>query len=167
VIIGIDPGVKGGMALLTDRGEVVETISFDGMKEKELAHAFNCWRDVCLEPLGDSAYAHLAHVLPAVWIEKVGYMPGDGGMGSFTFGRIAGLLAGLSWGQGWEPRYVYPMMWQSALGCLTRGNKNVSKNKAIALFPTYHAERPRGITHGIADALLIAEYGRRAGGAIR
>ena len=91
-------------------------------------------------------------------------MPGDGGMGAFTFGRIAGLLAGLSWGQGWEPKYVAPMIWQAALGCLTRGNKNVSKNRAITLFPNYHAERPRGITHGVADALLIAEYGRMRGG---
>ena len=161
MIIGIDPGVKGGMALLTAAGgEVVETISFDGMKEKELAYAFRVWKA--------EAESHAFRISRGgsgadVWIEKVGYMPGDGGMGSFTFGRIAGLLAGLSWGQGWEPHYVYPMMWQSALGCLTRGNKNVSKNKAISLFPTYHAERPRGITHGIADALLIAEYGRRMG----
>ncbi|TFH62104.1 MAG: hypothetical protein E4G90_09490 [Gemmatimonadales bacterium] len=147
MIIGIDPGVKGGMALLTPGGEVVETISFDGMKEKELAFAFSTWKDIT----SPSAP-------PEVWLEKVGYIRGDGGKGSFTFGRIAGLLAGLSWGCGWEPKYVYPMMWQSALGCLTGGNKNVSKARAQQLFPTLT------ITHATADALLLAEFGRRVFG---
>jgi hypothetical protein len=53
------------------------------------------------------------------------------------------------------------MMWQSALNCMSGGNKNVTKGKAIELFPSYHAQRPRGIVHDIADSILIAEYGRR------
>ena len=148
MIIGIDPGVKGGLALLTDRGSVVETIPLRGLKEKEVAFALAKWEELCDEP-------------PKVWIEKVGYMRGDGGKGAFTFDAVFGLLRGLVLARGWDPVYVYPMMWQSALGCLTGGNKNVSKFKAIELFRDYHAQRPRGITHDIADALLIAEYGRR------
>lgn len=147
MIIGIDPGVRGGAALLTERGAVVETIAFNGLKEKELACAFRHWHS--LAPAAQ------------VWIEKVGYIRGDGAMGSFTFGSIYGLLRGIVLAQPWEPRYVYPQLWQAALGCMTGGNKNVSKGKAIALFPEYNTERKRGITHDIADALLIAEYGRR------
>lgn len=149
MIVGIDPGVRGGAALLTERGAVVETIAFKGLKEKELACAFRAWD--LRDPLNP----------PTVWIEKVGYIRGDGAMGSFTFGSIYGLLRGIVLAQGWEPHYVYPQLWQAAMGCMTGGNKNVSKGKAIALFPEYHAERKRGITHDIADALLIAEYGRR------
>jgi hypothetical protein len=39
--------------------------------------------------------------------------------------------------------------------CLTGGDKNISKRRAQELFPSLK------ITHAVADALLIAEYGRR------
>ena len=150
MIIGIDPGVRGGLALLTDMGAVIETIALNGLKEKEVAYALSIWRGLIggKEP-------------PSVWIEKVGYIKGDGAMVSFTFGAVFGLLRGLVLAQGWDIHYVYPQMWQAALSCMSGGNKNVTKNRAIYLFPEYHAERKRGITHDIADALLIAEYGRR------
>jgi hypothetical protein len=50
---------------------------------------------------------------------------------------------------------VSPAMWQRAMGCLSGGDKNVTKRKAQELFPDLY------ITHATADALLIAEYGRR------
>jgi hypothetical protein len=149
MIIGIDPGAKGGLCLLTSRGEVVETVSLTGRREAEVAFVLDKW-------------AHLSPIeKPEVFIEKVGYIRGDGAGGSFTFGAVFGLLRGIVLGLGLKPHYVYPMMWQSAMGCLSGGNKNVTKNMAITLFPKYHAERPRGIVHDIADSILIAEYGRR------
>lgn len=147
-VLGIDPGVKGGLALLNPDGTVSTTVSLEGMTEVQLA----------------SAMRELAESRPICVIEKVGYIKGDGPMGAFTFGKVYGLLRGLAMGLNLEIIDVYPMMWQSRFDCLSGGNKNVTKNKAIALFPAYHARRPRGITHGIADALLIAEYGRRLGG---
>jgi hypothetical protein len=41
------------------------------------------------------------------------------------------------------------------MSCLTKGDKNVTKSRAQELFPEVK------VTHAIADALLIAEYGRR------
>jgi len=156
MILGIDPGVRGGAALVTETGVVVETLAFKNTpKEVELLEGLK-------HMVGLAAYE------PYVLIEKVGYMPGDGGMGAFTFGSVFGLLRGVLLGLGCELHYVYPMTWQSSLCCLSRGNKNVTKNRAISLFPTYHNslrednKRKRNvITHDIADALLIAEYGRR------
>lgn len=148
MIIGIDPGAKGGMALLTDRGEVVETIPFDGIKEKEIIFALDKWIALALPSR------------PTVYLEKVGYIKGDGGKGAFTFGQVYGFIRGAVQMARLRLVDVYPMMWQARMGCMTMGAKNVSKNRAIALFPRYHAERPRGITHGVADAMLIAEYGR-------
>lgn len=154
MILGIDPGVKGGIALLSDNGEVREAVALDGMTETELAAAMERLSMRALYPR------------PVCVVEKVGYIKGDGAMGAFTFGKVYGLLRGLALGFGLEIIDVYPMLWQSSLCCLSAGNKNVTKNKAIELFPSYHNEllrRPgkKGITHGIADALLIAEYGRR------
>ena len=74
---------------------------------------------------------------------------------AFTFGEGFGWLcmaltaAGIPW------RTVRPQAWQKELGCLTKGDKNVSKRKAQALFPELT------ITHATADALLIAEWLRR------
>lgn len=151
MIMGIDPGVKGGIALLELSGAVYSTLALEGLTEGELAQLFGHMASRAQIPR------------PLCFIERVGYIKGDGPMGAFTFGKIYGLLRGLALGHGLTIHDVYPMMWQSALGCLSGGNKNVTKNKAIELFPAYHETRARGITHGIADALLIAEWGRRIG----
>ncbi len=88
-------------------------------------------------------------------VEKVGYMPTDGGQGAFTFGHITGGLSFALLALGVRPRYVYPQFWQAEMECLSGGSKNVTKLRAMQLFP---GEK---ITHGSADALLIAEFGRR------
>jgi len=46
-------------------------------------------------------------------------------------------------------------VWQKALGCMTKGDKNITKRLASELFPAIKC------THTVSDALLIAEYGRR------
>jgi len=45
------------------------------------------------------------------------------------------------------------------LGCLSKGDKNVTKAKAQEQFPNIK------VTHATADALLIALYGRGMQGA--
>ena len=48
--------------------------------------------------------------------------------------------------------------WQKAMGCLTHGDKNISKRRAEQLFPSVK------MTHALSDALLIAEFCRRVEG---
>jgi hypothetical protein len=50
---------------------------------------------------------------------------------------------------------VTPTTWQKALGCLSKGDKNVTKRRAQELYPTIK------VTHALADALLLATYGYR------
>lgn len=50
---------------------------------------------------------------------------------------------------------VTPAKWQGALGCRSKGDKNVTKRKAQELFPEVK------MTHAIADAYLLAEYCRQ------
>ena len=89
------------------------------------------------------------------YIEQVASRPGQGVASMFKFGmgygglRMALLAANIPF------RDVQPQAWQRALGCLTGGDKNVSKAMAQQLFPAVK------ITHAIADALLIAEWLRR------
>jgi hypothetical protein len=93
-----------------------------------------------------------------VSLEKVGgYTGGTGQPGSamFKFGMGYGFIQGALMTLGARIELVAPQAWQKAMGCLTKGDKNVSKRRAQELFPTLK------VTHATADALLIAEFNRR------
>lgn len=143
-VLGVDPGTKGGLVLLRGNGSLagVWTLSpdmteVDAVENVRLAaESLKAYRGVC-------------------YFEKVGFKRGDGGKGAFTFGGVTKLVAGALIALDVRPRYVAPMMWQSALGCLTGGNKNVTTNLARQLWP---GEKWTQVN---SDAALIAEYGRR------
>lgn len=95
-------------------------------------------------------------------IEKVHAMPGNGVSGMFKFGmgygglRMALVAASIPFED------VTPQAWQKAMGVVQRGKtetktqfKNRLKAKAQQLFPD------KEVTLSTADALLIAEFGRR------
>lgn len=142
--MGVDPGVRGGVAVLRPDGDPAFIRGFSGdMTEGQLVLAVK------------TAVAALrGYNSTLCFYERVGSMPTDGRKGAFTFGRVDGLLAGAMLAHDIMPNYVMPAVWQARMGCLTRGNKNVSKDAAQRLFP--HIK----MTHAIADALLIAAYGQ-------
>lgn len=136
--IGIDPGKSGGIAWIDAYGDV-EAVKMP----QTLADLNELFLDIAAEP---SSFAML---------EKVHSSPQMGVRSAFTFGENKGALKmGLT---GVHIRFdeVTPQKWQSRLNCLSKGDKNVTKARAQGLFP--HLK----ITHATADALLIAEYGRR------
>lgn len=141
MIIGIDPGVKGGMALVDGDGALDATFAFTDRTEAEIEAKIGEWLRKCWP------------FTPVSYLEKVNTRPGEGHVGAFTFGCAYGFMRGLMVGKGIKVVNVYPAIWQARLGCLTHGNKNVSKNAAQRLFPGHK------ITHCVADAALIATYG--------
>lgn len=143
--MGVDPGVDGGLAVLRGDGTVAHLRGFQpSMTHGEL-----------IDTVRGGLIKLVAESGRAVFMEKVGFIKGDGGKGANTFGRVDGLLRGGVLMAGFTPRDVYPQAWQAAMECMTGGNKNISKRRAIELFPR------EKITHAVADALLIAEFGRR------
>jgi crossover junction endodeoxyribonuclease RuvC len=136
MIMGIDPGASGGIAILSEDEQFVLS-----MKDKTEAD-INDW-------LVDNPKPKMCY------LEKVHAMPGQGVTSCFSFGRNYGFLRGLLISRGIPFEDVRPLQWQKYLQCQTKGDKNVTKAKAQQLFP--HLK----ITHAIADSLLIAEYGRR------
>lgn len=143
-ILGYDPGVNGGLAVLDAVGRAV---FFRGLDDKMT-------EDEALKVAWEAAYTLLRCGGWEGYVEKVGHMTGDGGKGSHTFGYIKGLIRGALKTKGLMLYDVPPQIWQSKLECLTAGDKNVSKRRAAELFPGIK------ITHKISDALLIALYGR-------
>ena len=137
--VGIDPGQSGGIACISEAGEVW---AFK-MGETER----DTWMILCRNTIMDFAL-----------IESVHSMPKQGVASSFKFGRNYGFLRGCLIALAIPFDEVTPQKWQKAMGCLTHGDKNVSKAKAQQLFPQIK------VNHAIADALLIAEYCRRVYG---
>lgn len=141
--IGIDPGLSGGIAFIpkhgnpwavkmpeTDRDlfEVLENVAGNDLME------------------GNDCFCYL---------EAVHSSPQMGVKSAFTFGFGLGRLKMALTACSIPYESVRPQVWQKAMGCLTKGDKNVSKRKAQELFPSIK------VAHWNSDALLIAEYCRR------
>lgn len=139
IYLGVDPGVSGAIAGIDEDSHPIGTIRFS-----------ETWKDVddWLTDIGDE-FSLSAH------IEQVASTPQMGVVSSFKFGRSFGFAHGLLVAHGIRHEFVSPGTWQRALRCLSKGDKNVTKRRAQALWPQIK------ITHAVADALLIAEFGRR------
>jgi len=156
--IGIDPGVAGGIAVLDDRGRPVYTGKLGTMTPRDVLDVLEAYDQRKLQvgnPMdpGREAVAALERVNAGVFGNgKAGRM---GVSSAFTFGRGVGLLQMALTAARIPFDQVAPAAWQQALGCRTKGDKNISKARAQQLFPTVN------VTHAIADALLLAEFCRR------
>jgi hypothetical protein len=89
------------------------------------------------------------------YLEQVHSSPQMGVVSAFTFGNGFGHLEMALTAAGIPFTRVRPQVWQKELGCLTKGDKNISKRKAQELFPSMK------VTHATADSLLIATYGTK------
>lgn len=159
-VIGVDPGVNGGIAVLGRNGAVLWVFGLDpALPERELAKKCGEAADILKMAGGGPAF-----------FEKVQHMSGDGGKGSFTFGGVYRFVRACLIMKEVILVNVTPMAWQSHLGCLTGGNKEVSLAKAKELYPEqFNAKTgpsgnkvkpmPEYAQMRIADALLIARYG--------
>jgi Holliday junction resolvasome RuvABC endonuclease subunit len=136
--IGIDPGTNGGIAWIDD--DDVHAEKLRGKTERDI------WELIAKLEEDDTTFA---------MIECARSSPQMGVTSAFTFGRGFGVLRMALIAAGIAFEEVSPSVWQKYLRCLTRGDKNVTKQKAQELFPSLK------ITHAIADALLIAECARR------
>ena len=145
-VIGCDPGVNGGIAWITDGKPCVEKMP-DTLQD--LWELLQDIRAAASPPLGVGETNAMAY------IEQVHSSPQMGVKSAFTFGNGFGHLEMALTAAGIPFTRVRPQVWQKELGCMTKGNKNISKRKAQELFPSMK------VTHATADALLIATYGIR------
>lgn len=139
LILGIDPGMSGGAAIVSSEYEIIHTVAFKKLTPTDISN----WLKE-FQPRIRMAY-----------IEGVSAMPKQGVTSMFKFGMNYGWWQGVLVAHDIPFQRIYPLRWQTALSCRTGGNKNITKTRAQELFPNLK------ITHNLADALLIAEYGRR------
>lgn len=142
-IIAIDPGKNGGIAVYSlEKQCVIEVIHMPSTPQE----LFN--------------FLRIYSCNSKCYLERVGGMPGQGGMAMFNFGKGYGYLEMALLACKIPTVSVTPQKWQKPLQLGTRGNKTVSqwknklKAKAEQLFP-YIGK----ITLATSDALLILQYG--------
>jgi len=142
--IGIDPGKSGGIAWITDGKPCVE---------KMPGSLRDLWDLIC--DITNHPRSTVDGRKYKAYLEQVHSSPQMGVKSAFTFGNGFGHLEMALTAAGIPFERVRPQVWQKAMGCMTKGDKNVSKRKAQELFPSIK------VTHAIADALLIASYGAK------
>jgi crossover junction endodeoxyribonuclease RuvC len=143
ITIGIDPGASGAIAWIDERGKSCVEKMPDTLQD--------LWELV----VSISLNAGTGGLGVRAYLEAVSSSPQMGVVSSFSFGRGYGNLEMALTAAGIPFERVRPQVWQKAMGCMTKGNKNISKAKAQELFPD------KKIIHATADALLIALYGSR------
>jgi len=163
--LGVDPGVSGGIGVLRDsfdKGLIVEAFKMpatemdivellEGICEPWL-HKNNvfCYLEKAQAFPGSQKYIRCPRCLHSIKTRQ-----SQGVSSTFKFGMQYGTLKGILTALHIPFELIRPVDWQRALGCLTKGDKNVSKRKCQQLFPDIKA------THAISDAVLIAEFCRR------
>lgn len=153
VIIGIDPGLKGGIALIR-KGVPVKVWKMPVIKSgtKSILN---------LQTLNEilahcKSFADFDGCL--VVLERVHAMPKQGVVSVFTFGEGYGTIKGMAVAHGLGLMEVRPTEWQSAL--LQGIPKDLGKKRSIA----YCLHRFSGLgtlSDGEADAICLGLYGSR------
>lgn len=138
--IGIDPGKDGGVALVDQDHTVRDAFIYDDTKFYSMLKSFkNCNIDV--------------------WLEQVWPRPHAKAMSTFNFGVAYGRPQSLLRALGFDINFVPPNKWKKDIGVTY--DKQTSINKAKELFPEVSLipDRHKKEHDGIAEALLIAEFG--------
>ncbi len=149
VIIGIDPGFSGAIALLSSAGtlEVWDMPIVADLKGRPVLNLYELYK--LLSPKAKKTVAVL---------EQVASRPGQSAPSTFRFGQGYGALEmGLAAHQ-IEKRTVTPAKWKKHFG-LSK-DKGASRGLAIERFPKHADLFKRVKDDGRAEAALLALYGK-------
>lgn len=155
IILGIDIGVQGAIAIMGGSGSLLEV------------HAMPCLHDgpagrrSVNAPLLSSIIfnSHADHA----FVEHVSAQPGDGAVGAFSFGRSRGVIEGVLAAAGVPCSFITPASWKRAVGLAPGRDKDASRAEAIRRWPTQADLFKRNKDDGLAEAALIAVAGMMRG----
>jgi crossover junction endodeoxyribonuclease RuvC len=168
MIIGMDPGLSGGLALVDNSGNIVccQTMPAGetGVSGIELTRVLKNY--MVLEHQKKRGVGAVDDGGLRAVVEQVGCMPGQGVCSVFTFGTGFGILQGVLSALEIPWELVRPQRWQKEVcaGIPGKDPKKRSLEAARRLWPSrtwLASERCRKPHDGMVDAALIAEYGRR------
>lgn len=159
LVIGVDPGASGGLALIGSSGFADGRV-LDTKSEDELERA--------LDDLLESADGFYSGKVPSIkryYVEDVHSMPGEGHVGVFSFGQSKGCPRGYIRGRfrGLRMGLVQPAVWQrhffgaKIVGMDGDLRKEYIRRSALKRWPEASLERKKD--EAVAAALYIADCG--------
>lgn len=150
IVLGVDPEIRGGLAVVNDGGvgTLVDAIDIpvigSGARERV---------DVA------AVRALIERHKPALaLIERAQAMPRQGSSSGFKYGRAVGALEAAVALSGIPLEIIEPATWKRAWR-LPGKDKEAARQRALQLFPAAHTLLARKLDHGRAEAALIALYG--------
>jgi len=155
MIVGIDPGLSGALAYISDK--IIHVRPMPTLKSTKTKRMMDEQR-IC------QFLEKRKGVIQHVFIEKISAMPGQGVTSMFNFGTGWGLLRGICVGLHLPYTLVHPITWKKVICRDMPKGKDVSILIAKRLWPNvslHPTDRSKKDSDGMADALCIAEYGRR------
>ena len=151
-IIGVDIGVAGALALLTDAGELVDVWDMptlhDGPKNRRTINA------PLLAEIIYKSHAGRAYV------ERIGPRPMEGVVGAFAFGDCKGVVRGCLAAAAIPTIFITPVQWKRVVGVPPgKDMKDMARSNAINRWPALAEKFKRKMDDGRAEAALIGLAG--------
>ena len=149
MIIGIDPGASGALVMLENDVPIE-------------------WLIMPTYKVGSATRVNAAEVaffmdhgieIEHVYVEQVHAMPGQGVTSMFNFGHSCGTVMGVIAALGYAHTMVTPQSWKKAAG-LIGTDKDAARARAIQLWPSWTDLGAKGKGQALADAALIARFGK-------
>lgn len=159
--IGIDPGLDGGIAVLNNRGEIIDCkpmlVTEEGTVDSVAIYE---WLSHIGGPYTD----------PYLTVEKVWGMPEQGISSTFKFGRVTGQIIGVT-----EvfcnrtAKEISPQTWQRKLFGAVEDTKLAAQEFVSKKYPGINlhfsrktkqlSNRVKNNHQGVVDSICIANYG--------
>ena len=151
-IIGIDPGLSGGIAVL-ENNKVLNIFDMPVMPEgKKNKRQLNSAQLVSL--MRDNIKSNEE---VAVIVEQVNAMPGQGVTSMFNFGQTFGAIKGVCAALELPIFFVRPTKWKKYFELLN-SSKDASRTKAIEMYPSLSNQLSKKKDVNKSDAILIARF---------
>ena len=151
MIVSVDPGKNGGVAVLSETGEF-----WGGIRTPLLQHGKRDLVDVLQIKVWLDDISH--DEISSIVLEQVNAMPGQGVTSMFNFGRHTGSVEAYALSTGKPVVWVTPQKWKGYFG-LSK-DKMASLDRARLEFGNNPLWRVKA-NDGIAEAALIALWSLR------
>jgi len=153
LFIGCDPGLKGAIAVIDERANIVKCFDMPVRKIKGVKSA-TVKNEIATSELFNTLASESMHTYEYAIIERVGTRPGQGIASAFGFGDSFGVARAVLeiYCELGESR---PADWKKELGLLTL-DKDASMAKALKLIAGSAEFLKRKKDHDRAEAMLLA-----------
>lgn len=154
IVAGIDPGLSGAVAILDHDGSLLNVFDLPTVEE---AHGKSTRSRIAPALLQDELIGDVR--IGVCFVEHVTASPQMGVVSAFRFGGAHEAVLAVLACCGIRTELVRPQVWKKAFGLNNEGE--VSRARALELWPNNSDWFKRKMDHNRAEAALIAEYGRR------